>query len=225
MSVFVDESGILNESDRISRYYILTMLLHDQDFEIGPLVIDLDRELDQIGIANLCFHASPIIRANQQFEFMNWDLRRRIFSRMMSFARKVDFRYHCLIVDKHFTDSMDAVLKKLDNQLSVFVDEHVALFGEFANIKVYYDCGQRQITNLLHRVFESRKNMPFEFAQAVEPRRYKLFQLADLVCTIKLLEIKMRTEGRLAACERRFFGGEKKFSHDVLRKIKAKELA
>ena len=71
---------------------------------------------------------------------------------------------------------------------------------------------------------ESRKDIPVRFAQAVEPRKYKLFQLADLACTIKLLELKLKTEGRLAPCERRFFGGEKKFIHDILRRMKAKEI-
>ena len=30
LSVFVDESGILNESDASSRYYIIAFVLHDQ---------------------------------------------------------------------------------------------------------------------------------------------------------------------------------------------------
>ena len=76
----------------------------------------------------------------------------------------------------------------------------------FDDVKVYYDCGQKQITNMLHLFFESRKDIPVRFAQAVEPRKYKLFQLADLACTIKLLELKLKTEGRLSPCERRFFG-------------------
>ena len=91
LSIFVDESGILNESERISRYYILTLLLHDQDFKIDKLVRELDRSLDSVGIANLCFHAGPIIRANESFEFMNWDLRRKIFSRVMSYRPQGGF--------------------------------------------------------------------------------------------------------------------------------------
>ena len=51
LSIFVDESGILNESERISRYYILTLLLHDQDFKIDKFVRELDRSLDSVGIA------------------------------------------------------------------------------------------------------------------------------------------------------------------------------
>ena len=141
LSIFVDESGILNESERISRYYILTLLLHDQDFKIDKFVRELDRSLDSVGIANLCFHAGPIIRANESFEFMNWDLRRKIFSRMMSFARKVDFRYHCLTIDKHFTDGLDKMTLKLNEQLTAFVDGRIDLLRGFDDVKVYYDCG------------------------------------------------------------------------------------
>lgn len=224
LSIFVDESGILNESARISRYYVLTLLLHDQTMKVDDLVREFDRSLDLVGIANLCFHAGPIIRGNESFEFMNWDLRRKIFSRMMRFARKVDFAYHCLTVDKKFCDSVDSILLMLERQLSDFVVEHHDRLAAFANVKVYYDCGQKQITNFLHRFFESRKTIPVTFAQAVQPRRYKLFQVADLACTIKLMELKLGADGRLSPCERRFFGGEKKFRHDILRKMKAKEI-
>lgn len=67
LSIFVDESGILNESERISRYYILTLLLHDQDFKIDKFVRELDRSLDSVGIANLCFHAGPILLAQSNY--------------------------------------------------------------------------------------------------------------------------------------------------------------
>ena len=224
LSIFVDESGILNESARISRYYVLTLLLHDQSLKIDNLVREFDRSLDLVGIANLCFHAGPIIRGNDSFEFMNWDLRRKIFSRMMQFTRKVDFRYHCLTVDKKFCDSVDQILQLLERQLSEFVSEQHDRLTSFDDVKVYYDCGQKPITNCLHKFFEQRKSLPVEFAQAVQPRRYKLFQVADLVCTIKLMELKLTAEGRLSSCEHRFFGGEKRFRHDILRKIKAKEI-
>lgn len=224
LSIFVDESGILNESNRISRYYVLTFLLHDQDFKVDNLVRQLDRSLDSVGIANLCFHAAPIIRANQQFAYMNWDLRRKIFSRMMSFARKVDFNYRCLFVDKKYCDSVEKILVQLERQMTEFVDVWHDQLVAFQNVKVYYDCGQKQITNFLHGFFEANPSIPVEFAREVDPKRYRLFQLADLVCTVKLLELKLVTEGRLASCEHRFFGGGKKFRHDILREIRRREI-
>ena len=68
------------------------MLFHDQSESIEPLVKKLDADLDRIGFTNLCFHAGPIIRHEDGYEYMNWELRYRIFSMMMAFARKAS---HC----------------------------------------------------------------------------------------------------------------------------------
>lgn len=224
LSVFVDESGILSDQDGSSRFYILTLVFHDQSFDVGHQVELLNRDLDSVGIANLCFHAAPIIRANGSFEFMNWDLRRKIFSRMMGFARNVDFKYHCIVVDKKFVNTSDQIISKLESQLENWVNESNLRFEEFQLIKVYYDCGQKRITNLLHTFFNKHKSLVVDFAQAVEPRKYKLFQVADLVCTLKLLEIKLQYGIGLAPCENRFFGGPKAFKHNILRRIKRKEI-
>ena len=224
LSIFVDESGILSEQDGSSRFYILTLVLHDQSLGIENQVKSLNRDLDSVGIANLCFHAAPIIRANGSFEFMNWDLRRKIFSRMMGFVRGVDFKYHCLVVDKKYVNTSDQIVAKLESQLEEWVDGNNVRFEDFETIKVYYDCGQKRITNLLHGFFNERRSLKVEFAQAVEPKKYKLFQVADLVCTLKLLEVKLQSDMGLSQCEKRFFGGPKAFKHDILRRIKAKEI-
>jgi len=224
LSIFVDESGILNEPAAASRFYVLTLVLHDQDFPVDDLAAALDRRLLSIGIANLCFHAGPIIHAKDQFEYMNWDLRRKIFSQMMGFVRRVNFKYRCLAVDKKFADTPERILEKLERQLDEFVVRYKGKIDDFEDVKVYYDCGQKSITNFLHGFFESRAFRKVEFAQAVEPRKYRLFQVADLVCTLRLLELKLENDLPFSSSERRFFGGEKKFRHDILRKIKIHEI-
>ena len=45
-------------------------------------------------------------------------------------------------------------------------------------VKVYYDCGQSPVTNLLHKTFEEELGKRVEFAQGVHPANYRLFQLA-----------------------------------------------
>ena len=107
LSVFVDESGVLNKDDPTSRFYIIAHVAHDQSLPIADLAKRLDRELDSVGIANLCFHAGPIIHAYDQFMYMNWDLRRKIFYRMLAFANHVPFQYACLSVDKKFADDTE----------------------------------------------------------------------------------------------------------------------
>ena len=82
LSLFVDESGILGEPATASRFYILGLVLHDQRVSIAPAAAELARRLEGIGIKDLCFHAGPILRGNNGFSFMTYDLRRRIFHRM-----------------------------------------------------------------------------------------------------------------------------------------------
>ena len=224
LSIFVDESGILTEPAARSRFYILTLLCHDQSFAINALADALDRDMTTIGIANLCFHASPVIHANDQFEFLTWDLRRKIFNRMLGFARRIEFGYHCIVVDKKYADSPEQIASRLHGQMASFVSEHREMFDSFDSVKVYYDCGQKPITNLLHDFFAGWGAVPVEFAQAVEPRNYKLFQIADLVCTLKLLETKLALDLPFSNSEMRFFGGPRDFKRNILKKIKRKEI-
>lgn len=40
-----------------------------------------------------------------------------MFSRMMGFARKVDFRYHCLCIDKRYCDTAEKAAIRLGRQM------------------------------------------------------------------------------------------------------------
>lgn len=166
LSIFVDESGNFGYPDKVSRYYVIGLVLHDQDAQVQPAVDGLDLTLRDMQISHHCFHAGPMIRREKGYEFMDAGFRRRIFAAMMAFARKVEFRYFCLTVAE----------------------------GRVA------------------------------FAQGVDPAKYKLFQVADLICTVKLLELKLRNGELLTESEQRFFGGPRDFKRNVLRKIKAKEI-
>ena len=108
--------------------------------------------------------------------------------------------------------------------MSAFVSAHRGMFGGFDSVKVYYDCGQKPITNLLHKFFAEWDAVPVEFAQAVEPRKYKLFQVADLVCTLKLLETKLQMNLPFSNSEMRFFGGPRMFKRNILKYLKRKEI-
>ena len=224
LSIFVDESGILTESAVCSRFYVLTLLCHDQSLAVQSLAGALDNDMAAIGIANLCFHASPVIHANDQFEFMTWDLRRKIFSRMLGFARRADFRYHCIVIDKRYVNTPEQVVSRLHKQIAAFMSTRQKMFAGFDSVKIYYDCGQKPITNLIHEFFAAWEAVPVEFAQAVEPRKYKLFQVADLVCTLKLLETKLDLGLPFSKSETRFFGGLRVFKRNILKYIKRKEI-
>jgi len=52
LSVFVDESGRFQYPDSNSRFYIVGLVLHDQDFDVGNLVSRLDADWRRMELAN-----------------------------------------------------------------------------------------------------------------------------------------------------------------------------
>lgn len=224
LSVFVDESGRFQYPDAASRFYIVGLVLHDQEARIDELVSGLDRDWLNMGLANFCFHAGPLVRGEKGFRFMMREQRTAIFARMMRFARQTPFSYRCLLVDKRFVSSVRQVVQSLQVQLAAFLDTATFSADRLDLVKVYYDCGQSPVTNLLHDTFKARLDRRVSFAQAVRPERYKLFQLADLVCTIRLVEAKLAAGEQMTIDETRFFRGPRIFKHDILRGIKRREI-
>ena len=224
LSIFVDESGRFQHPDEDSRFYILSMVLHDQDVDISGEVNSLETRFRMMHLERLCFHAGPLIRQEKVFAVMDRSFRYRIMAAMLAFARKVDFKYHCLVVDKRFVTSSAQIVQRLGNGMREFLSARRGALSNFDRVKVYYDCGQSPVTNLLHNTFVEIPDVKMEFAQAVRPEKYRLFQLADLVCTVKLIEKKLECGEGMSSSEFAFFGGGKSFKHNVLRYLNHKEI-
>ena len=212
LSVFVDESGRFQYPDKDSRFYIVGMVFHDQSAEISRAVDEFKRSLLSLGLdpEAFVFHAGPLIRREKGYEFFSRHHRGRVYNRMMTFARHIDFKWHCLWVDKKYINSSLQILSKLQDQLNLFMGAHKHLIDEVDKVKVYYDCGQSPITNLLQKSFRNIGEK-VEFASGVQPRRYMLFQLADLICTLNLVSLKLKFGERLTDSEYKFFGGPSAF--------------
>lgn len=167
LSIFVDESGRFQFPDRESPYYIIAMVMHDQRIPIDCRVAELDRHFAEMQLSNVCFHAGPLIRQKNAFAIMDWSFRNRIFRRMLAFASGMDFRYHCLAVDKRYVDSRDQIVSRLQHDMDAFFNHLVEDSIGFDRFKVYYDCGQTPVTNMLRSTFKERAGLEVEFAQRV----------------------------------------------------------
>lgn len=225
LSVFVDESGTFRHPDPSSRYYIVAFVFHDQSHDISPFVHDLDDAIGRMGIDPEVFscHAGPLIRKEKVFAPFRREWRARLFKRLFDFARRIDFRYHCLCVDKKYISSSCRIVEDLKSELSAFLASRTATLKQFDRIKVYYDCGQSPVTNVLHWAFEEAFGGMVEFAQNVRPQNYKLFQVADLLCTVSLIERRLLNGERMTESEHAFFGGPRLFRRNVLKYLKRKE--
>ena len=71
-----------------------------------------------------------------------------------------------------------------------FLLDNFDYFNSFNEIIIYYDNGQNLITKILNGAF-AISSLNYEFKKEVVPGSYRLFQVADFVSTVKLLEMKL----------------------------------
>lgn len=226
LSLFVDESGRFLHPDKDSRFYILGMVFHDQSSDISQQINDFDKAISELGLdaEAFVFHAGPLIRKEKGYEYFTRLMRGKIYRRMMTFARKLDFKYHSLCVDKKYIGSSLQIVTKLGKQLDEFISSHRDYLSSLGRLKVYYDCGQSPVTNLLRKSF-SNVGCEVKFAQGVRPVNYKLFQVADLICTLTLEAKKFESAERPTDSEFKFFGGARAFKKEELKFLKSKWLS
>ncbi len=220
LSIFIDESGDFGEYTHHSPYYIITMIFHDQQANIQPAVLKLNQELSYLNLDNLCIHTGPIIRKEEIYIHMSIDERRRIFNKMVSFIRQLDIRYKCFYIEKkHISDVVEAT-GKLSKQISQFIREHLEIFLSFDNVKIYYDNGQIEVNKILSSVFNAL--LPNPIFRKVMPVKYKLFQVADLLCTLELVKLKLENN-ILSKSEKTFFGNTRDLKKNYLKPLSKKE--
>lgn len=131
----------------------------------------------------------------------------------MAFFRRVEVSCKTIYIEKkHLSDPVEATAR-LSKLLSGFIRENYEFFIGFNVVKVYYDNGQIEVSKLLSSVFNALlENVEFK---RVYPSDYRLFQVADLVCSLKLLEIKLENH-ELSQAEHLFFETERNIKKNYL---------
>lgn len=220
LSIFIDESGDFGEYAPHSPYYIITMIFHDQSEDIQPAISKLNQELSYMGLDNLCIHTGPIIRKEEIYSEMTIEERRRIFNKMVAFIRQINIRYKCFYIEKKHIEDVVSATGKLSKQISLFIHSHYEDFLSYDDVKIYYDNGQVEVSKIPSSVFNALLPNPI-FRKAM-PTEYKLFQTADLLCTMELVKLKYENNA-FSKSEQLFFGNARDLKKNYLKPLRKKE--
>jgi len=218
LSIFVDESGDFGEYNHICPYYIVSLIIHEQDNPIREHVTKLNMYMNNIEHNIKAVHAAPIIRREEIYKNFDIYKRRKIFNTFFYFAKKVGIKYKNIIVDKKHKNALD-INSSISMNLSAFVKQNLCYFQQFDKIIIYYDNGQNQLANILVSVFSSWFHDKFEY-RTVSPYEYKLFQVADFICTLSLINHKLICGQNLTKSEQIFFGTKRKLKVNYLKHLK-----
>ena len=101
-----------------------------------------------------------------------------------------------------------------------FIGENLTYFQRFSKVILYYDNGQHELNRILNTVFATQL-VDYDMRKVI-PNEYRLFQAADLICTLELLRVKMEHQD-LSNSEKRIFYSKRDLKKDFLKGIKKKE--
>lgn len=216
LSVFIDESG---NSRKDSKYYLLTLVFHKQDEDIGSSISAYEASLGERGFADIPFHINPLLRGNDGYANVDVRDRVRLLSCFRAFANKLPFKYHTFSYEKRLYENDAELFGKIRRDLVLFLFDNLDTIQPYETVKIYYDNGQEEVTRVIHSAFEYALDRQGIVYRKCPPTRYRLQQVADYACGIELANLKYErlTSG---ATEALFFGTWREFKKNFLKKLR-----
>ena len=221
LGVFIDESGDLGEYNEITEFYVISFVFHDQSNDISGQIERLNNSLKQYSIDQFAIHTEPLIRREEVYENMNPKDRRNIFTKLFFFSMSSSVMHKTFVFSKKFFKDPTTLLKHINRELYDYFSTMKEYFTKYDEVVVYYDNGQMPIKNRIETIFsllldnyKLRKVLPVD---------YKLFQTADMLCTLYLIDAKFNNHP-ISNSEKCIFNSKYDFYHDFFNPISEKEL-
>ncbi|MCL1837970.1 MAG: hypothetical protein FWG47_01455 [Propionibacteriaceae bacterium] len=220
LSIFIDESGDFGAD---SDFYVVALVLHDQRDDISLALTRLTRELEISGLdTHWAIHTGAAIRGENVYRGIPVQERRREFTRLFAFARSVPALHQTFAFRKCEHPERLKLKGAISKQLWLFLKDNAEYFLAFERVIVYYDNGQAEITDILNTLFNA---FFFEVDfRRVAPAQYRLFQVADLHCTLEILRLKLE-ENKLSRSDLYFFESKCSLRKDYLDKLNHKQFS
>lgn len=220
LSVFADESG----ADGLdSKYYLLTLVFHEQDTPLADVLSPYERALADRGLPDIPFHASPLMNGHDHYAGLEAKTRASLLSSFSILFHHLPIQYVTFVYKKREFPNIEVLQARMRRDIVNYLYDHLLYFQQFDLVKVYYDGGQHAVTQALHDALEyalSREAVVYRSSTAVE---YRLSQAADYACAVELTALKYLNHEETAT-DRRFFGSWSSFRRNVLKTVRKKKL-
>ena len=207
LSIFIDEAGDygtfdISVKDFSDRFYIVTLVFHEQNHSIEKQLNFLKNRLEQKEFNFPMIHCGPLIRKEPPFKGYKSEEIKSILFDLVCFIKNIDINYYPIIIDKTLCKDRDGIEKALTTEINELINYRYHYFSNFSKINIYYDNGQRLVSNVINKTFECELSNTDR--RVISPKDYRLFQVADLICTFILLELK-RQRFHFSSSESRIF--------------------
>lgn len=222
LSIFVDESGDFGAyNSKYAPQYIFSMVFHEQNNNLEDCIKHYEKEMLKLGFNNHVVHTFPLIRKEEVYCNFSPNERRTIFTKLFFFAKSAPIQYKTFVFERKECKESLELKNRIRKCLERFILENYVYFASFDRVILYYDNGQKQLGSILDDVLSEQLSV-FDRKKNVKPYKYVLIQVADMICTLELLSIKVE-HNNLTESEKCIFHSARDLKKDFLKKIKKKE--
>ena len=218
LSLFIDESG---DNSLQSRYFLLTMVIHEQSEDIANKVIAYERSLAIANLPNIPFHSEPLLNGHEAYEELNISIRKKLLYSFNVLVQRLPIRYKTLVYKQSEYGEAKTLAKILKRDLEALFIENLEFFQSFEHVKVYYDNGQGMVKRALHDSVEVALSKQAIVKKLTTMTEYRLAQVADYLCTIELAAVKYSAKENGGTYDK-FFGGIGSFKKNWLKQARRK---
>lgn len=221
LSIFVDESGDVGET---SRFYLITFVLHEQDDPITQEIARYEQVLADSYLPNIAMHLGPLLNGHDDYRMLSVETRKRLMSCFMMLIQHLPFQHFVIQHNKkNCNEQTSELFLRMKRDLTTILFDNLEYLQDFDTVKIYYDNGQSIVTDTLHDAIEYTLSKNAVIYKNASPQDYRLFQVADFICTLELTAMKYQTH-TFGTTDERFFGKWGTFKKNYLKKIRKKRL-
>lgn len=198
-------------------------MLHEQDEDVSESICLYERSLAEKGLPDIPFHASPLLNGHDGYENMEPADRKRLLSSFRVFFRHMPVRYTCITLKTKEYGDLEGVTAAMRKRLVDFLFDKLACFQDFDAVKIYYDDGQKSVTKAIHKAVDYALAKDAVVYRLASFSDYRLSQIANYICTMKLTALKYADKVSTATDEK-FFGSWSQFRKGILKEVRAKRI-
>ena len=220
LSIFVDESG---DRGGKARYYLLTLVFHDQANSIAEAVTGYETKLTRANLPNIPFHSESLMNGHKGYELLGIEQCKAMLACFSSFARKLPISYTTLVYRRSQFEDPARLMERMGRDISSAMIENLDFFQSFDDVKVYYDNGQDIVKQALDRSAGKVLSKGVVRRRKTSMTDYRLEQVADYLCTIELALAKYEAKED-GETYNKFFGDIGSFKRNWLKQARSKRI-
>ena len=115
LSIFVDESG---DRGGEARYYLLTLVFHDQANEIMREILAYEKRLSMAGLPNIAFHSEPLLNGHKEYGNLTIEQRKKMLVTFSALVRRLPISYTSFVYRRNEYDDLAKLTARMKRDIS-----------------------------------------------------------------------------------------------------------